>query len=153
MSQPSRDPSIKPSNQPSHQPSNFPSVRPSNQPSSIPTSFPTKTPFQIPTRQPSGQPSNPTKQPRGYPTYQPTKQKPAAAITTATPPANKNISTATSQLPTYYTPQNIAEEYKSLAKVIQGTETTIAIDKIHAEGTIALARLEEEKKLKVFSFT
>jgi hypothetical protein len=74
-------------------------------------------------------------------------QKSAAAITTVTSAANNIISTptATTQLPTYYTPQNIAEEYKSLAKVIQGTETTIAIDKIQAEGSIALARLEEEK--------
>jgi len=47
------------------------------------------------------------------------------------------------------TPGNIAEEYKSLVKVIQGTETFIAIDKIQAEGSIALARLEEEKKVKV----
>ena len=73
--------------------------------------------------------------------------KHAAAITTSTPAVDR-----ISQLPTYHTPQNIAEEYKSLAKIIQGTETTIAIDKIHAEGSIALARLEADKKIKVLSF-
>jgi hypothetical protein len=48
------------------------------------------------------------------------------------------------------TPASIASEYKALSSVVQETETTIAINRIQAENKIALAKLEEDKKLEVF---
>ncbi len=59
---------------------------------------------------------------------------------------SKSVS-ATSKLPT---PASVADEYKSYVNVIQKTETEIAIGRIKAESEIALAKMDEDKKLQVF---
>ena len=67
-------------------------------------------------------------------------------LTTPVATESKPTSTLPQKLPT---PSSIAEEYKLLTTVVQDTETAIAIKRIRAENTIALAKMDEAKLLEV----
>jgi hypothetical protein len=47
------------------------------------------------------------------------------------------------------TPKNIADEYKAFASIVRDTDAAIEIGKIQAEGSIVLAKMEEDQKRQV----